>query len=200
MRRTPVPCSNAPIGPTTDHDGGLSRAEVLELIASHTQFRTGIGYDVHRFAEGRRMILGGVEIPHERGLQGHSDADVIAHAAMDAVLGACGSGDIGSHFPDTDPEFLDADSLQLARRVRAIVTNLGFELRGLDLMVVAEEPRLKPHVAMMKERIAAAFGLTTEQVGLKATTNETMGWIGRREGIACLASALVRAVPREGTL
>lgn len=189
-----MPCSNAPTGPITE--GALSRADILELIASHTQFRTGIGYDVHRFAEGRRMILGGVDIPHHRGLQGHSDADVIAHAAMDAVLGACGSGDIGTHFPDTDEAFKDADSLKLARRVAGIIAELGFELRGLDIMVVAEEPRLKPHVPLMKERIAEAFGIAVEQVGLKATTNESMGWVGRGEGIACLASALVRAVPQ----
>jgi 2-C-methyl-D-erythritol 2,4-cyclodiphosphate synthase len=137
-----------------------------------------------------------VEIPHERGLQGHSDADVIAHAAMDAVLGACGSGDIGTHFPDTEAEWKNADSLMLARRVVTIVTNLGFQVYGLDLMVVAEEPRLKPHVPLMRQHLAQAFGLEIEQVGLKATTNESMGWIGRREGIACLASALVRALPK----
>lgn len=177
-------------------DEPLTRAEVLELIARQTRFRTGIGYDVHRFAPGRRLILGGVEIPHDRGLQGHSDADVVAHAAMDAVLGACGSGDIGTHFPDTDPAFKGADSLQLARRVVEIIGELGFELYGLDLMVLAEEPRLKSHVPLMKERLAQAFGLQSEQVGLKATTNEAMGWVGRREGIACLASALVRATTR----
>ena len=185
--------SSAPTGPATETS--LTRAEVLALIAQQTRFRTGIGYDVHRFEEGRRLILGGVEIPHDRGLKGHSDADVIAHAAMDAVLGACGSGDIGTHFPDTDPAFKGADSLQLARQVVKAITELGFELHGLDLMVLAEEPLLKRHVPLMRERLAQAFGLQTEQVGLKATTNETMGWIGRREGIACLASAIVRAVP-----
>lgn len=185
--------SSAPTGPAIETP--LTRAEVLALIAQQTRFRTGIGYDVHRFEEGRRLILGGVEIPHDRGLKGHSDADVIAHAAMDAVLGACGSGDIGTHFPDTDPAFKGADSLQLARQVVKVITELGFELHGLDLMVLAEEPRLKPHVPLMREKLAQAFGLQTEQVGLKATTNETMGWVGRREGIACLASAIVRARP-----
>jgi 2-C-methyl-D-erythritol 2,4-cyclodiphosphate synthase len=180
----------------TDHTP-LGRAEIVELIAQHTRFRTGIGYDVHRFTEGRRLILGGVEIPHDRGLQGHSDADVIAHAAMDAVLGACGCSDIGTYFPDTDAAFKGADSLQLARQVAAIVAEQGFELHGLDLMVLAEEPRLKPHVPAMRDRLAEAFGLRSEQVGLKATTNETMGWVGRREGIACLASAIVRAVPQD---
>jgi 2-C-methyl-D-erythritol 2,4-cyclodiphosphate synthase len=114
---------------------------------------------------------------------------------MDAVLGACGSADIGTHFPDTDPAFQGADSLMLARQVVGIVAKEGFELHGLDLMVLAEEPRLKPHVPAMRLRLADAFGLTPEQVGLKATTNESMGWVGRREGIACLASAMVRAVP-----
>lgn len=185
--------SSAPIGPTTEQ---LTRAEVLELIAQHTRFRTGIGYDVHRFAEGRKCILGGVEIPHERGLLGHSDADVIAHAAMDAVLGACGSSDIGTHFPDTDPAFKGADSLELARHVRKTIADMGFELSSLDLMVLAEEPRLKPYVPAMRQNLAEAFGLPVEQVGLKATTNESMGWVGRREGIACMASALVRALPQ----
>lgn len=172
----------------------VSRAEVIELIAQQTRFRTGIGYDVHRFAEGRRLVLGGVEIPHTRGLFGHSDADVIAHAAMDAVLGACGCADIGTYFPDTDAQFAGADSLELARQVRRLIGEKGFELHGLDLMVLAEEPKLKPHVPLMKERLAAAFGLESGQIGLKATTNEGMGWVGRAEGVACMASALVRAV------
>lgn len=187
--------SSAPTGLSTE-EAPLTRSEVLELIAQQTRFRTGIGYDVHRFAEGRKLILGGVEIPHERGLMGHSDADVIAHAAMDAVLGACGSGDIGTHFPDTDPAFKGADSLQLARHVIGVISGLGFELQGLDIMVLAEEPKLKPHVPLMRQRLAEAFGLQVEQVGLKATTNETMGWVGRGEGIACLASAIVRAIPK----
>ncbi len=171
----------------------LSREEILELITSQTQFRTGIGYDVHSFAEGRKLILGGVEIPHTRGLKGHSDADVIAHAAMDAVLGACGCSDIGTYFPDTDDKFKGADSIELAREVRRVITERGFVLHGLDIMVLAEEPKLKPHVPLMKERLAQAFGIDTDKVGLKATTNEGMGWVGRGEGIACMASALVRA-------
>ncbi len=178
----------------TQASSAISRAEVIELIARQTRFRTGIGYDVHRFAEGRRLVLGGVEIPHSRGLFGHSDADVIVHAAMDAVLGACGCADIGTYFPDTDAQFAGADSLEMARQVRRLISEKGFELHGLDLMVLAEEPKLKPHVPLMKERLAAAFGLESEQVGLKATTNEGMGWVGRSEGIACMASALVRAV------
>ena len=172
----------------------LTRQEVIELIAAQTRFRTGIGYDVHRFAEGRRLVLGGVEIPHSRGLLGHSDADVITHAAMDAVLGACGCADIGTYFPDTDAKFAGADSLELARQVRRVIAEKGFALHGLDLMVLAEEPKLKPHVALMRERIAEAFGVTADQVGLKVTTNEGMGWVGRGEGIACMASALVREI------
>ncbi len=171
----------------------LSREEILELIASQTQFRTGIGYDVHSFAEDRKLILGGVEIPHSRGLKGHSDADVIAHAAMDAVLGACGCADIGTYFPDTDAKFQGADSLELARQVRLVISEKGFILHGLDIMVIAEEPKLKPHIPLMKERLAQAFGIEPDKVGLKATTNEGMGWVGRGEGIACMASALVRA-------
>lgn len=173
----------------------LTKDDVLALIEQNTRFRTGIGYDVHRFAEGRPLILGGIVIPHPMGLLGHSDADVLVHAAMDAILGAAGCSDIGTYFPDDDQAFKNADSIALARRVRAIVTDKGFQIHGLDLMVVAEAPKLKPHVPAMKARIAEAFGLDLDQVGLKATTNESMGWIGRGEGIACLASALVRVLP-----
>lgn len=191
-----MPNWSGPSGPTTEdiatNHGGLNEERVLELIARHTQFRTGIGYDVHRFAEGRRLVLGGVEIPHPLGLLGHSDADVVTHAAMDAALGAAGCSDIGTYFPDTDPAFKDADSIKLARRVEEILTQAGYRLEGLDIMVVAEAPKLMPHVPAMKERLSEAFGLSLDRLGLKATTNEKMGWIGRQEGIACIASALVR--------
>lgn len=186
--------STAPSGPSTEDDL-LSKGQILELIREHTQFRTGIGYDVHRFAEGRKLILGGIEVPYDRGLLGHSDADVVTHAAMDAALGAAGCADIGTYFPDTDPQFAGADSLNLARHVKFVLMEAGYQLEGLDIMVVAEAPKLKPHVPAMKERLAEAFGLSVEQLGLKATTNEKMGWVGRGEGIACLASALVRKVP-----
>lgn len=182
-------------GPTTKTESrSWSRTELLHLIAEQTQFRTGIGYDVHRFAEGRRLILGGVEIPYHLGLLGHSDADVVTHAAMDAVLGAAGCADIGTYFPDDDPAFKDADSIQLAKKVTSILEQAGFRLEGLDLMVVAEAPKLKPHVPAMKENLCRAFELETSQLGLKATTNEKMGWVGRGEGIACLASSLVRKI------
>ena len=167
---------------------------MVALIREETQFRTGIGYDVHRFAEGRRLVLGGVEVPHEKGLLGHSDADVITHAAMDACLGAAGCADIGTYFPDTDPQFKGADSIELAKQVGGILQVAGFELESLDIMVIAEAPKLKPYVPVMKERLAQAFGLEQSKLGLKATTNEKMGWAGRGEGIGCIASALVRKV------
>lgn len=185
-----MPNSRGPTGPTTS--SGLTAEQVVELIKIHTRFKTGIGYDVHQFVEGRPLILGGIEVPHSHGLLGHSDADVVTHAAMDAVLGAAGCADIGTYFPDDDPAFKGADSIELARRVSEIIRSEGFELEGLDIMVVAEAPKMKPHVPAMKERLSEAFGLQAEQLGLKATTNEKMGWVGRQEGIACLASALVR--------
>lgn len=172
----------------------LTREDIIALIREQTQFRSGIGYDVHRFAEGRRLILGGLEIPYEKGLLGHSDADVVTHAAMDAVLGAAGCSDIGTYFPDDDANFKDADSIKLAHQVNKIIAEAGYRLEGLDIMVVAEAPKLKPHVPVMKEKLSAAFGITIGQLGLKATTNEKMGWVGRGEGIACLASALVRKI------
>jgi len=187
--------SHEPTGLTTEDTVNLTVDEVVGLIRENTQFRTGIGYDVHRFAEGRKLILGGVEIPYKYGLLGHSDADVLTHAAMDAALGAAGCSDIGTYFPDDDEDFRGADSIKLAQRVQSILSQAGYELEGLDIMVVTEEPKLKPHVPAMKERVAAAFGLAVDQLGLKATTNEKMGWIGRGEGIACLASALVRKRP-----
>lgn len=184
--------STEPSGPSTN----LTQDDVLQLIAENTRFRTGIGYDVHRFAEGRRLVLGGVEIAHEKGLLGHSDADVVTHAAMDAVLGASGCSDIGTYFPDTDASFKDADSIELAGKVVSIVAQEGFQVEGLDIMVITEAPKLKPFVPQMKQKLAQAFGIELSQLGLKATTNEKMGWVGRGEGIACLASALVRQLPK----
>ncbi|MGI9253124.1 MAG: 2-C-methyl-D-erythritol 2,4-cyclodiphosphate synthase, partial [Thermomicrobiales bacterium] len=156
--------------------------------------RTGIGYDVHRFAEGRRMVLGGVAIPFDRGLDGHSDADVVLHAICDALLGAAGLGDIGQHFPPGDSRFKDADSLDLLRESARLVRETGYEPVNVDVAVVAESPKIGPHVPLMRERIAAAIGIFPAAVGVKATTNEGMGFIGRREGIAALATALVAPV------
>jgi 2-C-methyl-D-erythritol 2,4-cyclodiphosphate synthase len=145
----------------------------------------GIGYDSHRFAEGRPLILGGVEIEHERGLAGHSDADVLTHAVIDALLGAAGSGDIGTLFPDEEERWRDADSLDL---LRTVVGTIGGRIVNVDATLVCEEPRLASHRAEMERILAEA---TSARVSVKATTNEGMGWIGRGEGIACIAVASV---------
>ncbi|HET8862212.1 MAG TPA: 2-C-methyl-D-erythritol 2,4-cyclodiphosphate synthase [Solirubrobacterales bacterium] len=145
----------------------------------------GIGYDSHRFTEGRALILGGVEIEHERGLSGHSDADVLTHAVIDALLGAAGQGDIGTLFPDDDERWRDADSVDL---LRTVVGTVGGRIVNIDATLICEEPRLAPHRAEMERILAEA---TSARVSVKATTNESMGWIGRGEGIACIAVASV---------
>jgi len=145
----------------------------------------GIGYDSHRFAEGRRLVLGGVEIEHELGLAGHSDADVLTHAVIDALLGAAGAGDIGTLFPDDDERWRDADSIDL---LRTVVGTIGGRIVNVDATVVCERPRLEGHKAEMERVLAEA---TSARVSVKATTNEGMGWIGRGEGIACIAVAFV---------
>src|SRR5262245_53758432 len=147
----------------------------------------GIGYDSHRFAAGRRLVLGGVEIEHERGLAGHSDADVVTHATIDALLGAAGQGDIGALFPDDDERWRDADSIDL---LRTAVGTVGGRIANIDLTVICEEPRLAPYRAEMERVLAAA---TSARVSVKATSNEGMGWIGRGEGIACIAVASVES-------
>lgn len=151
----------------------------------------GIGYDVHQFAEGRKLILGGVEIPHEKGLSGHSDADVLSHAIADAVLGAMGLPDIGHYFPPGDPACEGISSLKILEKAVEAVSEKGGTLCNVDATLVAEAPKVLPHAAAMKENIASALGLKPERVGIKATTNETMGFVGRKEGIAALASASV---------
>ena len=153
--------------------------------------RTGIGYDVHRLVAGRRLVLGGVEIPFERGLDGHSDADVLLHAVADALLGAAALGDIGGHFPPTDPSYKDADSLGLLASVRGLLRGAGYEIVNVDATVIAEAPRLMPYVEAMRSAIAGALLIEPEQFGVKATTNEGMGFPGRGEGIAALAVATV---------
>lgn len=153
--------------------------------------RIGIGYDSHRFAPGRRLILGGVEIPFERGLAGHSDADAVAHAVTDAILGAAALGDIGTHFPPSDPEWRDADSLVLLEQAVRLLEEHGHRVVNVDVTVICEAPKLAPHVPAMRERLAAALGIGSAQVSVKAKSNEGMGWIGRGEGIAALAVALV---------
>ena len=148
--------------------------------------RTGLGIDTHRFAEGRRLVLGGVEIPHERGLIGHSDADVLAHAITDAILGAADMGDIGQHFPDTDARFKDADSIALLREIVARVTAEGWAIEHVDATVMLERPKLAPHREAIAARLREAVGAS---VSVKATTGEGMGFVGREEGVAALAVA-----------
>jgi 2-C-methyl-D-erythritol 2,4-cyclodiphosphate synthase len=150
---------------------------------------SGIGYDCHRFAVGRRLVLGGVQIPHERGLDGHSDADVLTHAVIDALLGAAGLGDIGEHFPDTDARYRDADSLGLLETVLATVIAAGFEIENVDCTVLMEAPKLGPHRHEIRERLALALNLPVGRVNVKATTGEGMGFVGRGEGVAALAIA-----------
>lgn len=153
--------------------------------------RVGIGYDSHRFAPGRRLIIGGVEIPHEQGLIGHSDADVASHAVTDAILGAAALGDIGAHFPPSDPQWKDADSILLLESAARILAEQRFRVVNVDLTIVCEAPKVLPHVPAMRERIAGAIGIGTAAVSIKGKTNEGMGWIGRGEGIAAIAVALV---------
>lgn len=173
----------------------MDEQDLRRLIREETRFRSGLGFDVHRLAEGRRLVLGGVEIPSEKGLEGHSDADVLTHAVMDALLGAAGLPDIGVHFPNTDPRWKDADSLDLARHVAEKVREAGFEPESVDAMLLAERPKLSPHFEAMRKNLAAALGLPPEAVGVKATTTETLGFPGRGEGMAAMASALLRARP-----
>lgn len=156
--------------------------------------RVGIGYDSHRFAAGRALILGGVTIEHERGLAGHSDADVVAHAVTDAVLGAAGLGDIGSHFPPTDETWRDADSLALLAAAVQRTAEHNYQVVNVDVTVVCEQPRLSPHIAAMRARLAGAIGIAADLVSVKGKTNEGMGWIGRGEGIAALSVVLVDRV------
>ena len=158
---------------------------------------SGIGYDVHRFAEGRPLILGGVEIPHSHGLDGHSDADVLAHAVADAVLGAIGERDIGHHFPNTDASIRGISSLEILRKVADLLAARGAKLQNIDATLIAEAPKINPHVETMRANLAEALRIPPRRVGVKATTNETMGFVGRREGIAALAVASVRVVEGE---
>ena len=153
--------------------------------------RIGHGYDVHRLVEGRKLILGGVEIPFEKGLLGHSDADVLAHAVMDALLGAAALGDIGKLFPDSDPAYKGADSLELLRRVTAVLGENGYRVGNVDATVLAQRPKLAPHIPLMRERLAAAMGIDPGRVSVKATTEEGLGFTGTGEGIAVYAEVLI---------
>ncbi len=154
-------------------------------------FACGIGYDVHRLAPGRALVLGGVEIPHSEGLDGHSDADVLCHAIADALLGAAGEPDIGHLFPNTDESIRGISSLEILRAVRAKLAANGVKILNIDVTLVAEAPKIAPHLAAMKANLSAALDLPTSRVGIKATTNERLGFLGRREGMSAMAVAAV---------
>lgn len=159
-----------------------------------TPFRTGLGFDVHRFAapeEGRRLVLMGCEVPHDRGLAGHSDADVMLHALMDALLGAAGLGDIGQHFPDTDPAFRGADSAGLLERVMGDLAERGWRVVNADVCLIGERPKVGPHRQRMRERVAPMLGIPVEALNVKATTTEKLGFTGRGEGLAAQAVVLI---------
>ncbi|MBH9968090.1 2-C-methyl-D-erythritol 2,4-cyclodiphosphate synthase [[Bacillus] enclensis] len=155
-------------------------------------FRIGQGFDVHQLTEGRPLIMGGITIPYEKGLLGHSDADVLLHAVADACLGAVAAGDIGKHFPDTDPEFKDADSAKLLQHVWMLVKDEGYELGNIDCTIIAQKPKMAPYIDQMRERIAELLEADTNQVNVKATTSEKLGFTGRGEGIAAQTTVLIQ--------
>lgn len=164
--------------PAKNIPGGMRTGEIM---------RVGQGYDVHRLAEGRKLIIGGVDIPYEKGLEGHSDADVLVHAVMDALLGAAALGDIGLLFPDTDAQYAGADSLQLLARVKNVLEEKGFAIGNIDSTVIAQEPKLRPFIDSMRQNIAHALQIDPSRVSVKATTEENLGFTGRKEGIAAQA-------------
>ncbi|MBR2842495.1 MAG: 2-C-methyl-D-erythritol 2,4-cyclodiphosphate synthase [Lachnospiraceae bacterium] len=153
--------------------------------------RIGQGYDVHRLTEGRKLIIGGVEIPYEKGLDGHSDADVLLHAIMDALLGAAALGDIGLLFPDTDEQFSGADSLKLLQKVKDVLDERGYSICNIDATVIAQEPKLRPYIDSMRQNIAETLKMDVSQVSVKATTEEHLGFTGRKEGVAAQAIVLI---------
>ena len=153
--------------------------------------KIGIGYDVHKLVPGRALILGGVNVPFDKGLDGHSDADVLCHAISDAILGAAKMGDIGQHFPDTDPKYKDANSLELLEEINKIVNDKGFSVNNVDSIVIAQAPKLAPHRQEMRENIAKALNVSVDCIGVKATTTEGLGFEGRGEGISAQAIALL---------
>ena len=156
--------------------------------------RIGVGYDLHRLEPGRPLVIGGVRIPHEMGLIGHSDADVLCHAITDAILGACAQGDIGRHFPDTDPKWKDADSIDLLTRAVEIVRQAGFTVSNVDAVVIAEQPKIFPYIERMRQTLAAAMGIDVSAVSVKGKTNEKVGALGRNEAIAVHAVALISEI------
>ena len=156
--------------------------------------RVGMGYDVHRLEKGYRCVLGGVEIPHEKGLKGYSDADVLLHAVCDALLGAAGEGDLGRHFPEGDPKWKGISSLRLLEKVAGLLVKKGYQVRNIDAVVIAQAPKIAPFVERMKKNISASLSMDPEDVNVKATTNEEIGFIGRGEGIAAQAVCLIERV------
>lgn len=173
----------------------MQEQDIISLIKAHTAFRTGTGFDVHRLVKDRPLIIGGVAIPHELGLLGHSDADVLVHAVMDALLGAAKLADIGVHFPDSDPRWKGADSLKLARAVSGLVKGKGFEIINVDSLIIAQRPKMSPYFNRMAANIAEALEIDAEDVSVKATTTEKLGFCGAGEGIAASASVLLRKKP-----
>ncbi|MEA5516129.1 2-C-methyl-D-erythritol 2,4-cyclodiphosphate synthase [Nodularia sp. UHCC 0506] len=159
-----------------------------------TKIRIGNGYDIHRLVRDRALILGGIQIPHEMGLLGHSDADVLTHAIMDAMLGALSLGDIGHYFPPTDPQWAGADSLVLLTQVHQLIKEQGWQIGNIDSVVIAERPKLKPHIEKMRAKLASVLELLPNQIGIKATTNEKLGPVGREEGISAHAVVLLIAL------
>ncbi|MBE5881810.1 MAG: 2-C-methyl-D-erythritol 2,4-cyclodiphosphate synthase [Lachnospiraceae bacterium] len=153
--------------------------------------RIGMGYDVHRLVEGRKLIIGGVEIPYEKGLLGHSDADVLLHAISDALLGAAALGDIGKHFPDTDPKYKGADSLKLLAHVGELLEENNYFIENIDATIIAQQPKMRPHIDQMRENIAGALGIDVNQVNVKATTEEGLGFTGNMEGISSQAICML---------
>ncbi|GAB4178865.1 MAG: 2-C-methyl-D-erythritol 2,4-cyclodiphosphate synthase [Calditrichia bacterium] len=154
--------------------------------------RVGFGFDVHRFAENRKLILGGIQIPYEKGLEGHSDADCLIHAIIDALLGAAALGDIGSHFPDSSEEFKGIDSTLLLRKTRELLLSQQYIIGNIDATIVAQEPKMKPYIDKMRQRLADIMSILPGQISIKATTTERLGFEGRKEGISCYAVALIR--------
>ncbi len=153
--------------------------------------RVGIGYDVHQLVEGRKLIIGGVEIPYEKGLLGHSDADVLTHTIMDALLGAAGLGDLGTHFPDTAEEFKDSNSLDLLKEVKNMLKERSYKILNIDAVIIAEEPKMNPHLPLMKEILAKILEISADDINLKATTEEGLGFTGTKEGMASQAVVLI---------
>jgi len=169
----------------------IDYSELFIIGEKAMNIRIGNGYDIHKLGNGRPLILGGVNIPHELGLLGHSDADVLTHAIMDAMLGALSLGDIGHYFPPTDPKWAGADSIELLSQVNELVRSQGWQISNIDSVIVAERPKLKPHIKTMGDRISMTLDLQPDQIGIKATTNEKLGPVGREEGIAAYAVALL---------